>query len=154
DWSSDVCSSDLVAGSFVYTPASGTVLSAGAGQTLHVAFTPGDTANYNNASKDVSITVDKGTPVITWPTPAAIDYPTALSATQLNATADVAGSFVYTPASGTVLSAGAGQTLHVAFTPGDTANYNNATKDVLITVNKGTPVITWANPANITYPAP
>src|SRR5207247_3641466 len=103
-----------VPGSFVYNPASGTVLNAGP-HTLHVDFTPSDTANYNNASKDVSITVDKGTPVITWANPADIVYGTALSATQLNATANVAGSFVYTPASGTGLNPGSSQTLHVAF---------------------------------------
>ena len=39
-----------------YTPAAGTVLSVGT-QTLHVDFTPTDTANYNKASKDVTINV-------------------------------------------------------------------------------------------------
>ena len=141
-----------VAGTFVYSPASGATLGAGANQTLHVEFTPNDTTNYNGASKDVSITVQKGTPVITWANPADITYPTALSATQLNATANVAGTFVYSPASGATLGAGANQTLHVEFTPNDTANYNGASKDVSITVQKGTPVITWANPADITYP--
>ena len=47
---------DSVPGTFVYTPASGTVLSAGT-QTLNVDFTPTDTANYNKASKDVTINV-------------------------------------------------------------------------------------------------
>ena len=45
-------------------------------------------------------TTPKITPTITWATPAAITYGTALSATQLNADAGVAGTFVYTPASG------------------------------------------------------
>ena len=49
----------------------------------------------------------KATPTITWSTPADITYGTALSATQLNATASVPGTFVYTPAAGTVLNAGA-----------------------------------------------
>jgi hypothetical protein len=40
---------------------------------------------------------NKTTPAITWAAPSAITYGTALSATQLNATASVAGSFVYTP---------------------------------------------------------
>ena len=39
---------------------------------------------------------------------------------QLNAAADVPGTFVFTPPAGTVLQAGAGQTLSVQFTPGDT----------------------------------
>jgi hypothetical protein len=98
----------MSAGAFVYTPASGTQLNAGPGQNLHVAFTPTDTANYTNASKDVTINVLKGTPVITWANPADITYPTLLSGTQLNATADVGGAFVYTPARGTQLNAGPG----------------------------------------------
>jgi hypothetical protein len=48
----------------------------------------------------------------------------------------VAGNFVYTPASGTLLNAGDNQTLHVDFTPTDTDNYTNASKDVLINVLK------------------
>ena len=50
-----------------------------------------------------------------------------------------------------MLPAGAGQTLSVTFTPTDTANYATATANVLITVTKATPVITWPTPANITY---
>ena len=141
-----------VQGTFLYTPPSGTVLNAGSNQNLHVDFTPTDTAKYNNASKDVKINVLKATPVITWANPADITYPTALGATQLNATASVPGTFVYTPASGTVLNAGPAQTLSVAFTPTDTANYNNASADVTIVVLKSTPIITWDNPADITYP--
>ena len=55
------------------------------------------------------------------------------------------GTFVYTPAAGTVLNAGAAQTLSVTFTPTDAANYTTATKTVAINVLKATPVITWAN---------
>src|SRR2546428_12425194 len=62
----------------------------------------------------------KGTPVITWATPADITYPALLSSTQLNATADVPGSFAYTPAAGTKLSAGPNQNLKADFTPTDT----------------------------------
>jgi len=141
-----------LAGTFVYTPPSGTVLGAGSNQSLAVAFTPGDTTDYNNASGSTTITVNKATPVITWATPAAITYGTALSATQLNATSGgVAGTFVYTPPSGTVLGAGNNQSLAVAFTPGDTTDYNTASGSTTITVNKATPVITWATPAAITY---
>ena len=61
--------------------------------------------------------------MITWANPAAISYGTALSGTQLNATANVPGTFAYTPAAGVVLNAGTGQTLHVDFTPTDAANY-------------------------------
>ncbi len=137
------------AGSSVYTPASGTVLTAGA-QNLSVAFTPTDTTDYNNAAGNVTLTVNKATPTITWATPAAITYGTALSATQLDASSATAGSFVYTPASGTVLAAGA-QTLSVTFTPTDTTDYTTVNANVTLTVNKATPTITWATPAAITY---
>src|SRR4029453_9154055 len=59
--------------------------------------------------------------------------------------------FTYTPAAGEKLNAGAHQTLSVSFTPSDAVNYNGASKTVQITVLKATPVITWANPSDITY---
>jgi hypothetical protein len=80
------------------------------------------------------MTILKATPVITWVTPADIIQGTLLSGTQLNATANVPGTFTYTPPAGTVLSAGSGQILSTTFTPADTANYNNATKTVTINV--------------------
>ena len=96
-------------GTFVYTPAAGTVLSAGAAQSLSMTFTPTDGANYTTATANVTITVAKATPVITWANPTDIVYGTPLGATQLNATTTVAGTFVYTPGAGTVLTAGAAQ---------------------------------------------
>src|SRR5439155_12056920 len=60
--------------------------------------------------------------------PADIVFGTALSATQLNATASTLGNFDYTPASGTVLAAGQAQTLSVQFTPTDNANWNTPAK--------------------------
>jgi hypothetical protein len=130
-----------VAGGFVYTPAAGTVLGGG-DQTLSVAFTPNDSSNYGPATASVSITVQRATPVITWPTPTSITYGTPLGASQLNASADVPGSFVYTPPAGTVLPAGAGQVLSAAFTPANTANYNNVSATVAITVVKPTGTVT------------
>lgn len=76
----------------------------------------------------------KTTPTITWAQPAPITNPAPLTSTQLDATGSVPGSFVYTPAAGTVLPAGA-QTLSVAFTPTDTTHYNSASASVTLTVN-------------------
>jgi YD repeat-containing protein len=81
----------------------------------------------------------KAAPVITWPAPAAITYGGALSATQLNATASIPGTFVYNPPAGTVLSVGAGQALSVTFTPIDTTDYISATASTTITVNPAAP---------------
>jgi hypothetical protein len=93
----------------------------------------------------VTITITIATPAIAWSNPAPIVYGTALSGTQLNATASVPGSFVYTPAAGTVLGAGNGQTLHVVFTPADTTDYSVVSKDVSINVVKATITITADN---------
>ena len=55
----------------------------------------------------------KATPAITWSNPADIFWGTLLSSTQLSATANTTGSFLYTPAAGTLLAVGNGQTLSV-----------------------------------------
>src|SRR5205814_4196219 len=86
-----------VAGTFVYEPPAGTVLGAGT-HTLSATFTPADAANYNGATANVTITVAKAAPAVTWPNPVEIVYGTALGATQLNASANVAGTFAYSPA--------------------------------------------------------
>src|SRR5205807_1639309 len=120
--------------------------------TLSVTFTPTDTVNYTTATKTVTLIVTQAAPVITWANPASITYGTALSATQLNATASVPGTLIYTPAAG--IPAAGTDTLTVTFTPTDTTNYTTATKTVQITVTSAAPVITWANPGNITYGTP
>lgn len=101
-------------------------------------------------SNSATLTVNKATPTITWNNPGAIQYGTALSGTQLNATASVAGTFVYTPAAGLVLGAGSAQTLSVTFTPTDVANYNTASKTVSINVSQLALTITAQN-ATKTY---
>jgi len=132
-----------VPGTFVYSPVSGTVLGAGS-QTLSVTFTPTDTTDYNAATATVTLVVNKATPTITWATPSPITYGTALSSTQLNATANVPGTFVYSPVSGTVLGAGS-QTLSVTFTPTDTTDYNTATATVTLTVTGAAADFTWTD---------
>jgi hypothetical protein len=136
-----------VPGSFTYTAGGtpidvGTVLSAGT-HTLHVDFTPTDTANYNTASKDITINIYKATPEIIWSSPADIVYGAKLSSTQLNAVASVPGIFTYTLSDGTPIDVGAVlnagiQTLHAEFIPDDAVNYNTASMDV--TINVLTPV--------------
>jgi hypothetical protein len=140
-----------VAGTFTYTPAAGTVLGAG-NNTLNVSFTPTDTTDYKVTTSSVSLSVSQAIPVITWATPAAITQGTALSATQLDATANVPGTFVYTPAAGTVLSAGSNM-LNLTFTPADTTDYKVATSSVSLSVTQAATgvTLTWPTPAPITY---
>jgi CSLREA domain-containing protein len=147
-----------VAGVFTYTTGSGTVLSVGM-HTLTASFIPNDTTDYNTPAGTVSTTimVVPATPTLQWATPAPIPYGTALTGTQLSATATynanpVAGAFAYTPALGTVLSVGS-HTLSATFIPSDTTDYNTPTGTVstTITVTAVTPMLQWATPTSITY---
>jgi hypothetical protein len=87
----------------------------------------------HSTAKTCSYTVIQGTPVITWAAPAPILYGTKLGAAQLNATANVPGTFVYSPPAGTVLPYGTNQ-LTVTFKPTSSADYVQVTKSVPITV--------------------
>ena len=141
-----------VPGTFVYTPAAGSVLSAGS-QTLSATFTPYAPATYNTATATVTLIVNKVTPTIVWPTPGAVTAGTALSAIQYNATAvdpntgaAVPGTFAYTPSLGTVESAVGSQPLSVAFSPTDPTHYSSASASVQLAVSAaGTPSYTFKN---------
>src|SRR5438874_9437129 len=84
----------------------------------------------------------KATPTISWANPAAITFGDVLSATQLNAIPSVPGTFVYSPAPGTVLIASANQTLSVKFATADTSNYTTQTASVTISADKADSVVT------------
>ncbi|NDL68453.1 MBG domain-containing protein [Anaerotalea alkaliphila] len=94
--------------------------------------------------------VVKTDPVITWSDPAHITYGEPLGSVQLNATANVEGTFVYNPASGTVLNAGNNRQLKVTFTPTDTSKYNAVSKTVEIDVHKAEADFLWSG-LNQTY---
>ena len=112
----------------------GTVLNAGSAQTLSVTFTPTDGANYNDGDgdrDDHGVEGDAGDHLAD----AGGDHlrhGAQCDAAERDEPAGVAGTFVYTPASGTVLNAGVGQTLSVTFTPTDTAELHAATATVTI----------------------
>ena len=108
-------------------------------------------SNYS-AAPQVTETVN-ATPApttVVWSNPAAITYGTALSATQLDASATPvsAGAYAYTPPMGTVLNAG-GQTLSVTFTPSN-ANYASSVGSVTLQVNQASQTITFTTPAPAT----
>jgi hypothetical protein len=87
---------------------------------------------------------------VDWKNPDDITYGTALSSSQLNASASMPGTFDYTPPAGTVLNVGI-QTLQVAFAPTDTENCISASHTVTINVLQATPTIDWNDPEDITY---
>lgn len=109
-----------------------------ASQAANETFTILDAAPADSNFKGVSFAPTVAAPVapiITWPAPAAITFGSALSSTQLDATTTAAGTFVYSPAAGTVLPVGTNQTLSVTFTPSDLTTFTTTTATNTITVN-------------------
>jgi len=98
----------------------------------------GGTSNNGVLFSLVLATNPKTDPVISWNNPSDISYGILLGTTQLNATANVPGTFVYTPSSGTKLEIGNSQNLRADFTPTDTGSYNRISKTVSINVNQTT----------------
>jgi hypothetical protein len=114
--------------------------------------------NYDAQDATGTLVIDKATPTIAWADPADIQFNTALSATQLDASAKgvggaaLGGTFTYTPGTGTILHPGQQQTLSVAFMPADSKNYNGVpVTTAKINVLKGDQTIVFAAPANKTY---
>ena len=71
------------------------------------------TAYLQHSTVTSDFVIDRASPVITWNAPAAIVYGAPLGSAQLNATANVAGFFVYSPAAGATLPAGVHAQRHV-----------------------------------------
>jgi Flp pilus assembly CpaE family ATPase len=145
-----LCAVASVPGTFEYSPGLGAVLAAGV-HRLSAAFSPADTLAYSSSQSSVSLTVAKATPAVAWPTPEPIAHGAALSATELNATATVPGSFAYRPAAGELLAPGEHE-LSVTFTPADTLNYTTVRAVVPVTITEKLPTfITWPAPSAISY---
>lgn len=139
----------VVGNSLVYTSAGNcTVVASQAGNSDYSAA----------AAISYSVVVDQASPTITWPVPDAISYGTALSATQLDAVANVAGTLTYTAtptagspigiSNGTVLPVGS-YLLTATFAPADVADYAGAIISVPFTVNPATSTIRSLSPAYV-----
>jgi pilus assembly protein CpaE len=145
-----LCAVSSIPGTFEYTPGPGALLAAGE-HRLSVVFNPTNTLAYCETHSSVSLTVAKATPGVTWPTPEPIAQGAALSATQLNATSAVPGSFAYRRTAGEVLAPGVHE-LWITFTPTDTLNYTTTRASVSLTVAEKEPIsITWEAPSPISY---
>ncbi len=99
---------------------------------------------YTQSSGSANLTITRGTPTITWSSPADIVYGTLLGATQLDAAANTDGTFVYTPAAGTLLPAGANQALGTSFTPDDSTDFTLATGGTTLTIEPATLMVNAA----------
>lgn len=133
-------------GTITYTPALGSVLGVGT-HTITLTYTPTDAVNLNSVTVQQVVTVNPTPTNITWANPGSLTYGAALSNAELNATADTAGTFVYSPALGTVLNAGIA-TLTATFTPNN-ARYSGASAQVILYINPARPTVTWAQPADV-----
>ena len=94
--------------------------------------------NYEGSVSDTFV-ISKAQPVISW-TPGAITEGEALGSVVLNASANVAGSFTYSPAAGTVLSAGE-TTVAAIFEPDDAVNYVSVATQRTVDVAQSGPLI-------------
>ena len=141
-----------------YTDANGVSATPINGGDYTVAATVVD-QNYTGSADGV-FKIAKATPTITWADPAPIAYGTALSSTQLNASASfngqpVAGTFTYTPPAGTVLDAGPDQVLSADFAPEAAGNFNSVLgTTVVISVGGGGQTIDFASPGDRTFGDP
>jgi hypothetical protein len=130
-------------GVYTYTNNNGlatniTVMNLQVGTTYYFVVTAFNASGYESyPSSQVSYTVSNSvptSPVITWSNPANLVYGTPLGVNQLDATANVPGSFVYSPPAGVVLPAGNAQALSAIFTPMDTTNYSVAATTVTVNI--------------------
>ena len=126
-------------------------MQAGTG-TCTLTATWNGNGNYKLATATQSTSATPGTSVVSWATPAPIPYGTALSSTQLDATANVPGKFTYSPNSGKYEPAG-NITLNVTFTPTN-RSYTSATASVTLQVQQTptTTTITSGDTVNLNLP--
>ena len=148
-------------GTFKTTITTSAIQAATTPYTIFYSYTDSSDSNFLPASdSSTTLTVNKATPTISWPTPAAIAYGTALSSTQLDATAGwtvggspvtVAGTFTYNPPANTVLAAGP-NTLSAHFAPQDATDYNTpADQSITLLVNKDATTTVVAAPTAADY---
>jgi len=102
--------------------------------TLTAAWAADD--KYKAATATQKTIAAKASSGLAWNTPAPITYGTLLSSVQLDATANVAGTFVYSPAAGTKPKVSSCDTLKVTFTPSLATDYTKQTATVCLVVNQ------------------
>ena len=146
--------SSVVSGAASLTTTAGPTSPAGPYTITAAAGTLAAT-NYTFTYVNGTLTVTPQSGSISWATPAAINYGTPLSATQLNAVAMCDGSvatgtYVYTPPATTVLDAGT-HTLSVAFTPSNPGVCPAESTTVNIVVNPAPQTITFTTPSTLPY---
>ena len=112
----------------------------------------GDANFAASTSKSVNELVTQTAPTITWAGPGTtLEYGTPLSSAQLNAAANVPGSFSYNPGPNTVLPPGT-TTVTATLTPTDTFDYSAAVSTLPIAVSA--PTLSSISPTSVDVGAP
>ncbi|MGB7437157.1 MAG: Ig-like domain repeat protein [Candidatus Acidiferrum sp.] len=148
DGSTTVGTASLSSGQAVVT-----ISSLSAGPHNLTASYAGDGNFASSQSAPIVVTIGQASPTITWNTPSAITYGTALGTAQLDATAKgvggvpLPGMFTYAPAAGMLLGVGM-QTLSVTFTPTDSTDYASAGSTVKLVVTQGSASIALSSSGN------
>ncbi len=152
----------------------GTLTPGGAAAVVSVSLSPGatnlgvgvytNTVWFTNVADGVSqgvqfkLNVTQAAPILIWSNPPVLAYGAGLTSNQLDATANVPGSFAYNPNFGAVPGVGT-DTLLVVFTPADRIDYNSATDSVSLLVllapislnthlASNVFVLSWSDPAS------
>jgi hypothetical protein len=102
--------------------------------------------DYTAATATVAFTIAPSQAQVAWLAPSTIVYGTPLGADQLDASANVPGTFTYVPSAGTVLNAGDNQELSVTFTPQDLVDYRSIAGTTTIAVDKAAPALVLSAP--------
>ncbi len=103
-------------------------------------------ADYTTATALASFTIAKTAPQVTWSAPSAIVYGTPLGAAQLDASANVPGTFAYNPVVGRDPGAGSVDLLTATFMPADSTDYSTGGAATAITVLQATPTLKLSAP--------
>jgi hypothetical protein len=145
-----------VPGVFAYNPPAGTVLNSGA-CTLSALFTPNDTVDYSSVTNSVSLVVSLA-PLSVTAANASRPYGQAAPAftgtmTGLQNGDNITATYRCSATSGSPV--GAYAIVPALVDPGDRlTNYTVSLLNGVLTVVQAIPLVTWANPAPITYGAP
>ena len=135
-------------GSFEFEPMSGSLLSVGQ-HSLHAEFVPEDSQNVARVFVDTVIEVEARVPEVLWNQSEGITFGDPIGSAQINAVADVPGSFRYKLDNSTVLNAGPHH-LTVIFDPEDSTSYTSAEGVVLLSISKSVPNLEW-NPIDMVF---
>ncbi|HZI20287.1 MAG TPA: Ig-like domain-containing protein [Pyrinomonadaceae bacterium] len=145
---------DAVAGTFGYTPAPGDVLGAGA-HTLHVEFVPTDAANFDGASKDVTLNVTKATLTVraddkakTYGEPAVTFTATYAGLVNGEQPSSLAGPLVFDFEDTNATGAG---TYAVSPSGLSSPNYSVRYAAGTFTVSKADQTVVWDDPVGVVY---